>query len=250
MKSKNFNQTDKKQKQSKPQQNKTEEKTKERKLVSSSSTDKGNIKSPNINQLNQKSKKNNELTDSKESQPVNYKKIDTSQKNERKRVFSAEKERNAISPKKNEAKNKKGRNLSMDKNLNKSQDSLKSPTNMSTKSPNKNKNKKKEEKPDPLIENYDPNLYGFNLYKHIKENLSNKEKICKDKLTKGSLYCVDCKISTCKKCPSFNSHNGHNLVPKYLYYEPDSTVFSETFSDIDKLIEEDSDYMDKQKLKE
>ena len=249
MKSKNLNQTDKKQKQSKPQQNKTEEKPKEKKLVSSSSTDKGNIKSPNINQSNQKSKKNNELTDSKDSQPMNYKKIDTNQKNERKRVFSAEKDRNAMSPKKNETKNKKGRNLSMDKNLNKSQDSLKSPTYMSTKS-NKNKNKKKEEKPDPLIENYDPNLYGFNLYKHIKENLSNKEKLCKDKLTKDSLYCIDCKISTCKKCPSFNSHNGHNLVPKYIYYEPDSTEFSDTFTDIDKLVEEDSDYMDNQKLKE
>lgn len=72
---------------------------------------------------------------------MNYKKIDTNQKNERKRVFSAEKDRNAMSPKKNETKNKKGRNLSMDKNLNKSQDSLKSPTYMSTKS-NKNKNKK------------------------------------------------------------------------------------------------------------
>ena len=52
--------------------------------------------------------------------------------------------------------------------------------------------------------------YGFNLYKHLKENLRNKEKLCKDKLTKESFYCMDCKLSTCKKCLNFNIHKGHN----------------------------------------
>ena len=32
--------------------------------------------------------------------------------------------------------------------------------------------------------NLNPESYGFNLYKHLKENLRNKDKLCKDKLTK------------------------------------------------------------------
>ena len=47
--------------------------------------------------------------------------------------------------------------------------------------------------------NLNPESYGFNLYKHLKENLRNKDKLCKDKLTKESFYCLDCKLSTCKK---------------------------------------------------
>ena len=101
-----------------------------------------------------------------------------------------------------------------------------------------------------LKENYDPNLYGFNLYKHVKENLRNKDKLCKDKLTKESLYCLDCKISTCNKCPTFNIHKGHNLIPKYLYYNCDETIFSEAFSTLDSLFEENPDILDNKKLKE
>ena len=101
-----------------------------------------------------------------------------------------------------------------------------------------------------LKENYDPNLYGFNLYKHVKENLRNKDKLCKDKLTKESLYCLDCKISTCSKCPTFNIHKGHNLIPKYLYYNCDETIFTETFSTLDTLFEENPDILDNNRLKE
>lgn len=81
--------------------------------------------------------------------------------------------------------------------------------------------KNEEVKENEPKENYDPNLYGFNLYKHVKENLVNKDKLCKDKLTKGTYYCIDCKLSTCKKCPNFNIHKGHTLIPKYLYYDCD-----------------------------
>ena len=59
--------------------------------------------------------------------------------------------------------------------------------------------------------------YGFNLYKHLKENLRNKDKLCNDILTKETLYCIDCKMSTCKKCLLFHVHKGHNLIPKYIY---------------------------------
>ena len=121
----------------------------------------------------------------------------------------------------------------------------------------KNEDKKNEEKNieeakeiEKLKENYDPNLYGFNLYKHVKENLRNKDKLCKDKLTKESYYCIDCKISTCKKCSTFNIHKGHTLVPKYLYYNCDENIFNETFNCLDSLFKENPEILDNKKLKE
>ena len=114
-------------------------------------------------------------------------------------------------------------------------------------------NKEKENKPkeeEKQQENYDPNLYGFNLYKHIKENLRNKDKLCKDKLTKETYYCIDCKISTCKKCPDFNVHKGHTLVPKYLYYNCDENLFNDTFECLDSLFKKNPDILDNNKLKE
>ena len=114
-------------------------------------------------------------------------------------------------------------------------------------------NKEKENQPkeeEKQQENYDPNLYGFNLYKHIKENLRNKDKLCKDKLTKETYYCIDCKISTCKKCPDFNVHKGHTLVPKYLYYNCDENLFNDTFECLDSLFKKNPDILDNKKLKE
>ena len=255
MKPKNTNPTEKKQKQTKQQQNKIDEKPKEKKLVSSSSTkDKANIQAQYPNQLNQKQKKNNNLTDSKSP-----KKIDQNQQkeknNERKRVLSVsqEKDRNNKSniSKKNDVKTKKGRNLSMEKVPNTYQEGVKSPTNLKVYQDNKkNKKKKEEEKVDPFIQNYDPNLYGFNLYKHIKENFRNKDKLCKDALTKESLYCIDCKTSTCNKCLLNHVHKGHNLIPKYIYYDPDDKIYSDTFNDIDTIFNENPEYLDNQKLKE
>ena len=119
----------------------------------------------------------------------------------------------------------------------------------------KNNETKKEEKKEGdnnenIKENYDPNLYGFNLYKHVKENLRNKDKLCKDKLTKNSYYCIDCKISTCKKCLTFNIHKGHTLIPKYLYYNCDEKLFNDTFSTLDTLFKENPSILNNQKLKE
>ena len=88
------------------------------------------------------------------------------------------------------------------------------------------------------------------MYKHVKENLRNKDKLCKDKLTKESLYCLDCKISTCSKCPTFNIHKGHNLIPKYLYYNCDEKIFGDTFNELDKLFKENPQILDNYKLKE
>ena len=94
--------------------------------------------------------------------------------------------------------------------------------------------------------------YGFNLYKHLKENLRNKDKLCKDKLTKESFYCLDCKLSTCKKCLSFNIHKGHNLIPKYLYINCDENIFNNCFESIDSIFENNNNnfFLNNQKLKE
>ena len=94
--------------------------------------------------------------------------------------------------------------------------------------------------------------YGFNLYKHLKENLRNKDKLCKDKLTKDSFYCLDCKLSTCKKCLSFNIHKGHNLIPKYLYINCDENIFNNCFESIDSIFENKNNnfFLNNQKLKE
>jgi hypothetical protein len=273
------NQTDKKTKQTnQQQQNKSENNTKNKKVNSPLPiNDKAN---PEL-QSNQKNKKNYVLTEANKNNTqskneTNKKsKQDTRNKNKKepRRLFSSvsqEKDRNKTknnTPKKNYKKNKP-RNLSMEKmesnNLNSIQETnLKTPNNnnitfQSNKKPTynikkiKNKKKNKEEtiKINPLIQNYDPNLYGFNLYKHVKENLRNKDKLCKDKITKESYYCIDCKISTCKKCLLFHVHNGHTLIPKYLYYEPNQQIFNEAFSEFDTLFSQNLDYLDNKKLKE
>ena len=100
--------------------------------------------------------------------------------------------------------------------------------------------------------NLNPESYGFNLYKHLKENLRNKDKLCKDKLTKESFYCLDCKLSTCKRCLSFNIHKGHNLIPKYLYINCDENIFNNCFESIDSIFEnkDKNFFLNNQKLKE
>ena len=260
MKSNISNPSDKKQKKNANQQKKSDDKQKDKKLDSTNNKEnsQNNQKLKKVNELNNsanlRSQKNNEKNQK------NKKEI-KSPKNEQRRIFSASQEKdrsnNNNSSIKSNKKNK-ARNLSMDKNLNinkdnnlKSQNEPKTILNSEKKKSQKNKKSKKEEIINPLIEtNYDPNLYGFNLYRHIKENLRNKDKLCKDKLTKESYYCIDCKISTCKKCLLFHVHNGHALVPKYLYYESDKKIFNETFNEIDSLFTENPDYLDNRKLKE
>ena len=78
----------------------------------------------------------------------------------------------------------------------------------------------------------------------------NKDKLCKDKLIKESYYCLNCKISTCKKCLNFNSHKGHTLIPKYLYYECDEKIFNDTFKNIDWVFKENLAILDNNRLKE
>jgi hypothetical protein len=95
-----------------------------------------------------------------------------------------------------------------------------------------------------------PPKYQFNLHKHLKENLKFKDKQCKDGLNKESLYCLDCKTSICKKCPTFSSHNGHNLILKYPYYICNQSIINDNFINLNKIFEINPKFLDVHKVKE
>ena len=120
----------------------------------------------------------------------------------------------------------------------------------SSKNKKDSKEKSMKQCKDNINVNINPELCIFDIYKHIKENLRNKDKLCKDKLTKESYYCLDCKLSTCKKCLNFNAHKGHNLIPKYLYLNCNETILNQCFDPIDSLLENDNIILNNKKLKE
>ena len=91
--------------------------------------------------------------------------------------------------------------------------------------------------------------YDFNLQKHLKENIKFKDKQCKDGLSQETLYCFDCKLSLCPKCPLFNSHNGHNLIKKYPYYICDNDTILKNFEDLDTILEINPEFLDSKKVK-
>ena len=262
MKKKASNPIDKKKKPTNPPKEKTDEKAKDKKIVSSPPiTARTNLATQSTN--NPKSNRNIILTDS--SAPITNRKkseqkyrvdnkiYDDKNINKKQRVFSHSPDK---VPKSNNTNQKtlQQKNLTEVKFKNLSKfDNGKYPNDFRFKKEFNEKEGKKENeknKNGDIKENYDPNLYGFNLYKHVKENLVNKDKVCKDNLTKESYYCLECKISTCKKCSNFNVHKGHPLIPKYLYYSLDETIFNDTFKCLDTLLAENPDYLDNNKLKE
>ena len=92
--------------------------------------------------------------------------------------------------------------------------------------------------------------YTFDLYKHIKENIKFKEKLCKDGLSKDSFYCINCKMSTCPKCPNFKSHKNHEIIRKYPYYECSQTFINDYFNDLDTIFSLNPNFLDVSKVKE
>ena len=115
----------------------------------------------------------------------------------------------------------------------------------------KEKNDEKQKKINELFADADKaSKYDFNLHKHLKENLKFRDKQCKDGLTKETLYCLECKISTCPQCPLFKIHNGHPLIKKYPYYVCDDKLINENFTDIDNIIKLNPDFLDSKKVKE
>ena len=113
---------------------------------------------------------------------------------------------------------------------------------------NEENNEQEDKMPEFPLE--DAKKYDFNLYKHLKENIKNKDKLCIDGITSESLYCVDCKVSCCPKCPSFNEHNGHELIKKLPYYKCDKDFVDEAFKDIDSIFNSNPDYLNIEKVKD
>ena len=92
--------------------------------------------------------------------------------------------------------------------------------------------------------------YDFDLHKHLKENIKFKDKQCKDGLSTETLYCLQCKLSTCSKCPNFNIHKDHPLVKKSPYYICEENLINEHFDEINLIIELNPEFLNTKKVKE
>ena len=92
--------------------------------------------------------------------------------------------------------------------------------------------------------------YDFDLYRHLKENIRFKEKLCQDGLSKNAFYCIDCKLSTCPKCQNYGCHIKHEKIQKYPYYVCEPCLVKECFSDIDTIFSINPNFLDVGKVKE
>ena len=124
----------------------------------------------------------------------------------------------------------------------------KSPSPISEINPPKETNEQKLEK--IFKEGDKVSKYDFDLHKHLKENIKFKDKQCKDGLSTETLYCLQCKLSTCSKCPNFNIHKDHPLVKKSPYYLCEENLINEHFDDINLIIELNPEFLNTKKVKE
>ena len=124
----------------------------------------------------------------------------------------------------------------------------KSPSQISEINPPKETNEQKLEK--IFKEGDKVSKYDFDLHKHLKENIKFKDKQCKDGLSTETLYCLQCKLSTCSKCPNFNIHKDHPLVKKSPYYICEENLINEHFDDINLIIELNPKFLNTKKVKE
>ena len=124
----------------------------------------------------------------------------------------------------------------------------KSPSPISEINPPKETNEQKLEK--IFNEGDKVSKYDFDLHKHLKENIKFKDKQCKDGLSTETLYCLQCKLSTCSKCPNFNIHKDHPLVKKSPYYICEENLINEHFDEINLIIELNPEFLNTKKVKE
>jgi hypothetical protein len=124
----------------------------------------------------------------------------------------------------------------------------KSPSPISEINPPKETNEQKLEK--IFKEGDKVSKYEFDLHKHLKENIKFKDKQCKDGLSTETLYCLQCKLSTCSKCPNFNIHKDHPLVKKSPYYICEENLINEHFDEINLIIELNPEFLNTKKVKE
>ena len=193
--------------------------------------------------------KKNTTNDKKKAQKIEPKLADKSQKNTN--LNSNKKNQNIGTAKKKTAVQKSSKKA----NSNKLDEEMPlpepKPIEAVQKIPENKINNEEEEEQDkmPEIPIEEANKYDFNLYKHLKENIKNKDKLCTDGISTESLYCLECKVSVCPKCPLFQVHNGHELVNKFPYYKCEKSFINESFKDIDSIFSLNPSYLNINKVK-
>ena len=89
----------------------------------------------------------------------------------------------------------------------------------------------------------------FNLIDNLNENKNKENELCKDDISKNSIYCLDCMVSSCPYCPIYNLHLDHNYIYTYNFYFNIKQIFDECFNDIDCLFSLNPFYLDINKMK-
>lgn len=80
-----------------------------------------------------------------------------------------------------------------------------------------------EEKPKEM--NDTPAEKHFALYQHLKHNILQADMNCKEAIGKDSIYCLDCKTSSCPECGSA-SHEEHSIINREKYLKISPTFFN------------------------
>ena len=89
----------------------------------------------------------------------------------------------------------------------------------------------------------------FNLIDNLRENKNKENELCKDDISKNSIYCLDCMTSSCPKCSNYNLHLNHNYLYTYNFYFNIKQKLDECFNDIDCLFSLNPLYLDINKMK-
>ena len=79
-------------------------------------------------------------------------------------------------------------------------------------------------------------IKDFDLYTHMKRNMWEFEKNCSDE-SKSTIYCIDCKYSTCNLCKT-EDHGKHQYILKMNYYMEEQSI-EKNFSEIEKSLFEE-----------
>ena len=101
----------------------------------------------------------------------------------------------------------------------------------------------------PALTNEPSSKQTFDLYKHIKVNIKDIDSLCKDAITPESIYCFDCKHSSCPRCKDFDSHKGHYTVQKFPYYQNETDFIPGHFQDLDNIFALNPDYLNVDKIR-
>ena len=101
----------------------------------------------------------------------------------------------------------------------------------------------------PTLTNEPLSKQTFDLYKHIKVNIKDIDSLCKDAITPESIYCFDCKRSSCPRCKDFDSHKSHYTVQKFPYYQNETDFIPEHFQDLDNIFALNPDYLNVDKIR-